>query len=114
MLRPANRVDQARGALPSGVGADRLRDAQELLLFTTADSSHHLRRIARIVLPQKVEHTARVLEGGILFGHRVIERTRALLVVPGIAVATASIFARVLPGLVLRVVLALLVVIAAK
>src|ERR1700744_6037554 len=114
MLRPADGINQAGSSLAPRVGADRLGDAQELLLLATADARHHLRRVALIVLAQQVQHAARVLKGRVLLRNRVIQRTSALLVVPGSTVASASFFTRVLPALVLRVVLALLSVIAGK
>src|SRR5205085_1974125 len=70
MLRPSHRIDDRAGAFPAAVGAEDLGDANQFLWIAAADARDKLRRIALIVLAQKVHHTAGMLQ------RRVLGRTR--------------------------------------
>jgi hypothetical protein len=65
VLRPANRVDESRGPLGSGVLAQRLRDGDEILLAASARLGYHLGRIACEMPADDLQHAVLVL-------HRVV------------------------------------------
>ena len=66
MLRPADRVAEGAGALAARRLADRLAVVHELLDRAAARLGHELGRVAREVLLQELEDTARMLEGRVL------------------------------------------------
>ncbi len=65
VLRPSDRVDERRRALPTRALAERFGHLEELLLRHAADPLHHLRRVAAEVLAQELEHAMWILHLGI-------------------------------------------------
>ena len=63
VVRPADRVDPARGPVAPAVGGHRLTHLEERLRWHAAGGLHHLGRVAGVVPLEHLEHRARVLQG---------------------------------------------------
>src|ERR1700716_2834920 len=78
---PADGVGERAGALPSGVADECLCDTDESLRRDAADLLHLLRRVAREVALEHLEHAARGLQCQVLLRlgvHRRSARSRLL------------------------------------
>src|SRR5690348_4861173 len=62
MLRPSHGITNSASLVRSRGRSKRLADFQEYVARNTARLFHHLRRVAREMLFQNLEHTARMLQ----------------------------------------------------
>jgi len=86
MLRPADCVNNGGGFPHVAVDADGGEEVggfQELLFGKCRDALHHFGRVARVMLFQKLEDAARVLEGEVVF-------LGGIFIVPGGAVVSSG------------------------
>jgi hypothetical protein len=72
VLRPAERIDERRGALAAGVRAQGLGHRDDVLGAAAADLGHELRRIAPEVLLQELVDAAWMLERRVLLGRLAV------------------------------------------
>ncbi len=66
VLRPSDSIDDRRRPLAAAVAAQQFSDTFDIFGLAAAYVRNHLRRVARIVLAEQVQHAVRIAERGIL------------------------------------------------
>src|ERR1700733_6982108 len=65
MLRPAHRINEGAGAVAARIAAQSFSDSQEFVVWNAACFLHNFRRVPRIMAPEDLKDTARMLQRAI-------------------------------------------------
>src|SRR5207302_649256 len=88
VLRPGHCVREAGRSIPTRVAKDGFGQLQKTLLTDTADAFDHLRRVARIVSLQNLQHAPRILQ------RRILWRVAGILPAGGVVLPPLRVQAR--------------------